>query len=60
MTSDVTGVFAEAVREAEKLIANPPFPVSDQDLAALRDFAGAGVPVHEGTPSGAPTVTRST
>jgi hypothetical protein len=41
--SDVTGVFAEAVREAEKLIANPPFPVSEQDLAEGYDYLAGSI-----------------
>jgi hypothetical protein len=41
--SDVTGVFAEAIREAEKLIANPPFEVSDQDLAEGYDYLAGSI-----------------
>ena len=43
MTHDVTGVFAEAVREAEKLIANPPFEVSDQDVAEGYDYLAGSI-----------------
>ena len=35
--------------EAMVVLGNEP---SDEDLAALRDFAGAGVPVYAGTPLG--------
>ncbi|MGZ6339978.1 MAG: hypothetical protein ACXWNG_06400 [Candidatus Limnocylindrales bacterium] len=42
-TGDVTGVFAEAVREAEKLIANPPFEVSEQDLAEGYDYLAGSI-----------------
>jgi hypothetical protein len=35
-------------------------PLDEGDLAALRDFAGAGVPVHLGTPAGQVGETRST
>lgn len=42
-TGDVTGVFADAVREAEQLIANPPFPVSDQDLAEGYDYLAGSI-----------------
>jgi hypothetical protein len=35
--------FAEAVREAEKLIANPPFPVSEQDLAEGYDYLAGSI-----------------
>jgi hypothetical protein len=41
--SDVTDVFAEAIREAEKLIANPPFEVSDQDLAEGYDYLAGSI-----------------
>lgn len=34
--------------------------LSDADLEALRDFAGAGIPVHVGSPSGTIAETRST
>ncbi|GAB3259281.1 cytidine deaminase [Nocardioides dilutus] len=34
--------------------------VGEQDLAALRDFAGAGVPVHVGSPRGTVEVSAST
>jgi len=43
VTHDVTGVFAEAVREAEKLIANPPFEVSDQDVAEGYDYLAGSI-----------------
>jgi len=56
----VAMAVASGARGAEAAVVLGDEPVSDQDFAALRDFAGAGVPVHEGTPSGAPTVTRST
>jgi hypothetical protein len=35
--------FAEAIREAEKLIANPPFPISDQDLAEGYDYLAGSI-----------------
>ena len=45
MTVAATGVaaFAEAVREAEKLIANPPFDVSEQDLAEGYDYLAGSI-----------------
>jgi len=43
VTGDVTGVFAEAIREAEKLIANPPFEVSEQDLAEGYDYLAGSI-----------------
>lgn len=43
MTDDVTGVFAEAIREAEKLIANPPFEISAQDLAEGYDYLAGSI-----------------
>jgi hypothetical protein len=41
--TDVTGPLAEAIREAEKLIANPPFPVSEQDLAEGYDYLAGSI-----------------
>jgi hypothetical protein len=43
VTHDLTGVFAVANREAEKLIANPPFDVSDQDLAEGYDYLAGSI-----------------
>jgi len=43
VSGDVTGVFADAVREAEALIANPPFPVSEQDLAEGYDYLAGSI-----------------
>jgi hypothetical protein len=37
------GAFAEAVIEAEKLIASPPFPVSEQDLAEGLDYLAGSI-----------------
>jgi hypothetical protein len=34
--------------------------VSEDDLAAVRDFAGTGVPVHRGTPAGGLVASTST
>lgn len=44
MTSGAKGVEAVVVLSADRPVA--------ADLAALRDFAGAGVPVHVGDPTG--------
>ena len=43
MTEDVTLTFREAVAEAEKLIANPPFEVSEQDLAEGYDYLAGSI-----------------
>jgi hypothetical protein len=45
VSTSSTGVtaFAEAVTEAEKLIANPPFPVSEQDLAEGYDYLAGSI-----------------
>jgi hypothetical protein len=43
MTEDVTRAFREAVAEAEKLIANPPFDVSGQDLAEGYDYLAGSI-----------------
>jgi hypothetical protein len=40
---DLTRAFAEAVTEAEKLIANPPFEVSAQDLAEGFDYLAGSI-----------------
>jgi hypothetical protein len=42
-TPDVTLAFREAVAEAEKLIANPPFEVSPQDLAEGYDYLAGSI-----------------
>jgi hypothetical protein len=41
--ADVTQVFADAVVAAEQLIANPPFPVSEQDLAEGYDYLAGSI-----------------
>jgi len=41
--ADVTAAFREAVREAEELIAHPPFEVSDQDLAEGYDYLAGSI-----------------
>lgn len=51
---------ASGARGAEAAVVLGEGPVADQDLDALRDFAGVGVPVHEGAPSGTIGTTRST
>lgn len=55
--SAIGGCIAMAVssgaKGAEAVVLLTPAEVADSDLAALRDFAGAGVPVHVGTPAGA-------
>jgi hypothetical protein len=43
VTHDVTAPFREAVAEAEKLIANPPFEVSEQDLAEGYDYLAGSI-----------------
>ncbi len=44
---------ASGARGAEAAVVLGEDPVSEGDLEALRDFAGGGVPVHEGAPNGA-------
>ena len=56
----VAMAVASGARGAEAAVVLGDDPVADLDLDALRDFAGAGVPVHEGGPGGAVTATRST
>ena len=41
--ADVTAAFQEAVREAEELIAHPPFEVSEQDLAEGYDYLAGSI-----------------
>ena len=43
MTERLHGAFREAVAEAEKLIANPPFEVSEQDLAEGFDYLAGSI-----------------
>ena len=43
---------ASGSRGAEAVVVLTEGDLSDDDLAALRDFAGSGVPVHRATPSG--------
>lgn len=44
---------ASGARGAEAAVVLGETPLAAADLDALRDFAGAGVAVHAGTPSGA-------
>jgi hypothetical protein len=54
--SAVGGVVAMAVasgsRGAEAVVVLTEGDVTEGDLSAVRDFAGADVPVHRGTPAG--------
>jgi hypothetical protein len=43
VTEDYTAAFREAVAEAEKLVANPPFEVSPQDLAEGFDYLAGSI-----------------
>ncbi|MBO9521997.1 MAG: hypothetical protein J7518_10715 [Nocardioidaceae bacterium] len=43
MSDEVAGVFADAVREAEALVRNPPFPIDDQDLAEGLDYLAGSI-----------------
>lgn len=43
MTADVTRVFADAVAEAEAMIANPPFEVTAQELAEGYDYLAGSI-----------------
>jgi len=40
---DLTGVFADAVREAERLVSNPPFEVSERQLADGYDYLAGSI-----------------
>lgn len=51
---------ASGSRGAEAAVVLGDVPLDDADLAAVRDFAGADVPVHLGSPSGRIAETRST
>jgi hypothetical protein len=48
---------ASGAKGAEAVVVLGDEPVDRNDLAALRDFAGEGVPVHQGTPAGQVTAT---
>jgi hypothetical protein len=43
VTDDFTRAFTEAVTEAEKLVANPPFDISDQDRAEGFDYLAGSI-----------------
>ena len=43
VTPGITTAFQEAVREAEELIAHPPFEVSEQDLAEGYDYLAGSI-----------------
>ncbi|MFL6155416.1 MAG: cytidine deaminase [Marmoricola sp.] len=50
---------ASGAKGAEAVVVLGEGPAADADLDALRDFAGAGVPAHLGSPSGAISSTVS-
>jgi hypothetical protein len=41
--TDSTAAFRDAVAEAEQLVRNPPFPISDQDLAEGLDYLAGSI-----------------
>lgn len=41
--SDTTAAFRDAVAEAERLVRNPPFPISEQDLAEGLDYLAGSI-----------------
>ncbi|WP_310961986.1 hypothetical protein [Nocardioides terrisoli] len=41
--SDATAAFRDAIAEAEALIRNPPFPISEQDLAEGLDYLAGSI-----------------
>jgi hypothetical protein len=43
MPEDVTAAFREAIREAEELIAHPPFEASEQELAEGYDYLAGSI-----------------
>jgi hypothetical protein len=49
----VSMAVASGAQGAEAVVVLGPDRISDADLSIVRDFAGAGVPVHRGTPAGA-------
>ncbi len=51
---------ASGARGAEAAVVLGEGDLGDDALAPLRDFAGAGVPVHQGSPDGSVRSTRST
>lgn len=42
-TGEVTAAFAEAVREAEALISNPPFEITEQELAEGYEYLAGSI-----------------
>jgi len=43
VTDDYTTALREAIAEAEKLVANPPFEASEQDLAEGYDYLAGSI-----------------
>jgi hypothetical protein len=56
----VSMAVASGARGAEAVVVLTGGEVAGEDLDAVRDFAGSGVPVHRGTPSGLVEDTRLT
>jgi hypothetical protein len=56
----VAMAIASGSKGAEAAVVLGEGAVAGADLAALAEFAGAGVPVHLGTPSGQITASRDT
>ena len=50
--SAIAMAVASGAKGLEAVIVLSADAVDDADLAAVRDFAGSGVPVHRGTPAG--------
>jgi hypothetical protein len=56
----VSMAVASGARGAEAVVVLTGGEVAGEDLDAVRDFAGSGVPVHRGTPAGPVEDTRLT
>ncbi|MCW2711097.1 MAG: cytidine deaminase [Marmoricola sp.] len=56
----VSMAVASGARGAEAVVVLTGGEVAGEDLDAVRDFAGSGVPVHRGTPAGLVEDTRLT
>lgn len=56
----VAMAVASGAKGAEAVVVLTEGELAETDLAAVRDFAGSGVPVHRGNPAGAVADTTTT
>lgn len=56
----VAMAVTSGAKGAEAVVVLTDGETAEQDMAAVRDFAGSGVPVHRGSPAGVITLTTAT